>query len=269
MLSNQRFYYSLTRKAVVAFGSLFSNLYITRSDESGNKKQSILVPLSYANKHKWLASIINNPDKEDRQVQTILPKMAFEITNYEYVVSRKMNSNQVPNKYIVNPSVAGTDPSIGIPKPNANQLTSSMAPAPYTLTFKLYIAAKNHDDILQIVEQIIPYFNPTYSMTVNWIPELNVKSDFPITLKSVEPSDSYEGILNDRREIIWTLTFTSNINYYGASTAVNVIKKVDIDLHASMNEDSDPNVSYHVEVNPLTANATDPYTFMESWSYKD
>ena len=267
MLSNQRFYYSLTRKAVIAFGSLFTNLYITRADD--NKKQSINVPLVYANKHKWLASVINNPDKEDRQFQSVLPKMAFEITEYVYEPKRKLKSNLTPNKYTVSPSSNSSDPAVGVPTPTPNQLVSSMPPAPYTLTFELYIATKNHDDMLQIVEQIIPYFNPMHSVSVNWLPEMNVEGDFPITLEKVSPMDSYGGILNDRREIVWTLTFTANINYYGAATATNVIKKVDIDFHADMNPLSEPDVSYHVEVDPLTASATDEYSFLEGWSYND
>lgn len=267
MLSNQRFYYSLTRKAVIAFGSLFTNLHITRSD--GDKKQTINVPLVYANKHKWLASVINNPDKEDRQVQTVLPKMAFEIIDYTYAPSRKIKSNLTPNKYIVSPSTGSSDGAVGVPTPTANQLVSSMSPAPYTLTFELYIATKNHDDMLQIVEQIIPYFNPMHSVYVDWIPEMKVKGDFPISLEKVSPMDSYGGILNDRREILWTLTFTANINYYGAASATNVIKKVDIDLQANMNPLAEPDVSYHVEVDPLTASATDNYSFLEGWTYND
>lgn len=270
MLSNARFYYGTTRKAVIAFGSLFTNLFITRFDDNGNKKQTINVPLTYSNKHKWLASIINNPDKEDRQLQTVLPKMAFEIVSYEYAPERKIRSNITPTKFIASPSSSNTaDVAIGVPIPTSNQIVSSMPPSPYTLTFELYIAAKNHDDILQIVEQIIPYFNPMHSVSVNWIPEMNVRGDFPIKLEKISPMDSYGGILNDRREIMWTLTFSANVNYYGAATAVEVIKKVDVDLHANMTPQTIPDASYHAEIDPLSASAFDDYKFLEGWTNND
>ena len=267
MLSNQRFYYSTTKKAVVAFGSLFSKIFITRTDESGAIQQTINVPLTYANKNKWLATVIYNQDNEDRQFQSILPNMAFDITAFTYSPERKIQANLTPNRYTVNPA-AGTT-SIGMPSIDSNQLISSRSPAPYTLTFKLYIATKNFEDMLQIVEQILPTFNPSYSVPVIWIPELNARGDFPITLTSVSPSDSFEGAITDRREIIWTLTFNANVNYYAASSATSIIKKADIHLHANMDITTDPNVSYHVEPDPLTASATDTYSFMESWSNKD
>lgn len=268
MLSNARFYYRTTRKAVIAFGSLFTNLYLQRTDDTGNIQQSIQVPLTYCNKSKWLASIMYKQDSEDRQFQTSLPRMAFEITNYDYAPQRKIQTNLTPNKYIVQPVSNITDATVGLPKPTSNQLTSAYPPTPYTLTFKLYIIAKHHDDMLQMVEQILPFFNPTHSVSVKWIPELNVTSDFPITLASVEASDTYEGNLGDRREIIWTLTFQANVSYYGISSAVNVIKKVDVGIYANstMSTMVDPDVRYHVEVNPLTASATDNYTFLEGWS---
>lgn len=267
MLSNARFYYRTTRKAVIAFGSLFTNLYIQRTDDEGEIQQSINVPLAYCNKSKWLAAILYKQDSEDRQFQTSLPRMAFEIVNYDYAPQRKIQSNLTPNKYVVQPVTNITDATVGLPKPTTNQLTSSYPPSPYTLTFKLYIAAKNHDDMLQMFEQIIPFFNPMHSVSVKWIPELNVVSDFPITLTDIETSDTYEGNLGDRREIIWTLTFTANVNYYGPSSAVNVIKKVDVNIYANaaMTTLVDPDIHYHVEVNPLTASATDDYTFLETW----
>jgi hypothetical protein len=105
-----------------------------------------------------------------------------------------------------------------------------------------------------------------HSVRVKWVPELNVVKDFPITLEEIQTSDTYEGKLDVQREILWTFTFSANIDYFGASSHANVIKKVDVDFNASLDDNSDPDIRYHVEVNPLTANMNDNYAFLESWS---
>jgi hypothetical protein len=269
MLSNSRFYYGISRKSVIAFGSLFNNLFIQRTDNTTKKiVQSINVPLVYSPKQKFMAEINAVKDKEDRAFQMELPKIAFEIIGYRYNVEAKLKSNASPNKYQIRP-VNAADASIGIPSPTANQLTSAYPPVPYTLTFQVTLAAKNQDDMLQMFEQIVPFFNPTHSIPVKWIPELNVVQDMPITLVSVKPDDSYEGVMNDRRAIIWTLTFDANVSYYGPSTAANVIKKVDVNMYSDLNKAvADWDVHYHVEVNPLTASATDNYSFIEMYDEK-
>lgn len=265
MLSNQRFYHQISRKATIAFGSLFTNIFIQRTDKDNNVIQSINVPLEYSAKQKFMAAVLYKQDSEDRQFQQVLPRMGFEIVAYDRNPTRKMTSNINPTKYT---GGAASVNSISAPQLTASQLASGAPPVPYTLTFVLHIAAKNQDDMLQIFEQIVPYFNPTYSVPVIWIPELNIASDFPITLLSVKPSDSYDGLLTERREIIWELTFTANVDYYGALTSSEVIKSVIVNLFdttSPLATDS-PTTAYTLSVNPTTASATDNYTFMESWS---
>lgn len=207
---DQRFYWGTIRKAIVAFGNMFNNINIERRDADGNVVQILKVPLSYAGKSKALARIQQRPNVDDRNVQVIVPRMAFEMSTLSYDVNRKISPLQ--QNRAVNSS--------------STTLDSQYAPTPYNINIQLYVYVKNQDDGLQIIEQILPYFNPDYNLTMKSIPQLNIKNDLPILLDSVSFEDNYEGDFDDRRTIIWTLSFTMKLNFYGPVNKQGFIKKV-------------------------------------------
>lgn len=204
----QKFYHSTIRKAVVAFGNLFNNITIDRKNSNNEVVQSIRVPLSYAPQQPFLAKINQQPVAEDSKVQVTLPRMSFEMIAVTYDPNRKIAPTQ-QNRIANNTNTT---------------LTQQYAPAPYNVGMMLYIYAKNQDDGLQIVEQILPYFNPDFNLTVNAIPQLNITHDLPILLDSVSVDDQYEGDFTTRRMIVWTLSFTLKLNFYGPLQRQGYIK---------------------------------------------
>lgn len=223
MFKNTQFYHSHTRKAIVAFGMLFNNVKISRKDADGDISQVIRVPLAYAPKQKFLTRIATLADGDTRgEVAISLPRMGFEITSFDYDASRKI-------------SVVQKHRAIGAGD-DANTVRSSFCAAPYNLGIALYIMAKNQEDALQVVEQVFPYFNPDFNVTINDLPELGIKRDLKITLDSVNYEDDYEGDFERRRSIVWTLNFTMRINYYGDVTNVGYIKESVAQLYNNLDD---------------------------------
>lgn len=244
MLNAPTFYHATTKKAIIVFGNLFNNIHIQRFDESGNLQDDVKVPLSYAPKEKFLARERQQPDIDKRPIEISLPRMGFEITGFQRDGTRQMNAMQ-NYRSIANGNVGAV----------AN-------PVPYNLTVTLYIAAKTQDDALQIVEQIIPWFNPTYTVTINAVPELGLTNDVPITLESVQNEDDYDDTFEKRRQVTWMLTFVVSMNYYGP-TDMNrgMIKRTEVSLFSNpAMEDSQKMEEIDNEVVPFSANSTDPYT---------
>jgi hypothetical protein len=206
---DQRFYWGTIRKAIVAFGNMFNNITIERKDQSGNVVQRMRVPLSYAPKQKLLARIQQRPDVDVQNVQVVLPRMSFEMVAIDYDPNRKISPIQ-QSRSVTNDNLT---------------LNSQYAPTPYNVTVMLYIYAKNQDDGLQIVEQILPYFNPDYNLTLKAIPDLNIKNDLPILLNSIAFEDDYENDFVTRRSIIWTMTFIMKLNFFGPVTKQGIIRK--------------------------------------------
>lgn len=206
---DQRFYWGTIRKAIVAFGTMFSNMTIERKDSSGNSVQIQKVPLSYSPKQKFLAKIRQQPNVDATNFQVILPRMGFEMVAIDYDPNRKISPIQ--QNRAINSSTSAS---------------AQYAPSPYNLSVLLYIYAKNQDDGLQIIEQILPYFNPDYNLTLKAIPELDIKNDLPILLSSIGFEDDYEGDMTTRRAIIWTLSFVVKLNFYGPINKQGIIGKV-------------------------------------------
>jgi hypothetical protein len=174
--------------------------------------------------------------------------MGFELVSLDYDPTRKVGTVQ-QTRSIKDPNLAKT----------------LYAPTPYNLNVLLYVYAKNQDDGLQIIEQIIPYFNPDYNLTLKAIPELNLQNDLPILLSSIGFSDDYEGDLTTRRSIIWTLSFTMKLNFYGPATNKGIIKKVTATTF------NDPTLTTAqqkgvVQPNPSTANVTDSYGYIDTFT---
>jgi len=195
------FYHQRIRKAVAVFGSLFNNIKIVRQDAAGNTLSQQKVPLSYAPKRDFLARIDSMRDGEDyeRQVALKLPRISFEILAMNYDPTRqmpKMNS------------------CISFPTSYDGSGQKVYTPVPYTVSFQLNAYAKTQDDALQIVEQILPYFTPHYTVTVKPLRDFDVKEDTPITMTGITFSDDYEAAVESRRTIIYTLDFDMKINLY-------------------------------------------------------
>lgn len=245
----QKFYHSTIRKAIVSFGNLFNNIYIDRSDQNGNVIQTLKVPLSYAPRQKFLARIDAFPEGVSRRdVQVLLPRMAFEMLSINYDPSRRVSLVQ-QNRTINNTSTT---------------VNSQYAPSPYNIDVNLYAYVKNQDDGLQILEQILPYFNPDFNLTINAIPQLGIKNDLPILLNSISYDDQYEGDFTERRAIIWTLSFTVKLNFYGPINRQGIIKSVTVDTF------SDPNLSnqfssYNVIADPSNATQGNVTSFIETF----
>ncbi len=215
----QYFYNQSTRNVVVAFGTLFNNIQLSKKDNAGNVIQTLKVPLAYGPKQKWLTRLTEDPNLT-KKVAVTLPRIGFEISGLEYDPSRKLN------KIIKVKKVAdGAD---------ADQIKSGFMPVPYNINFDLYVLAKSSDYALQIVEQMLPYFQPEYTVTMREVPELDIVRDVPIVLNSINYEDDYEGDFANRRSIIYTLSFTAKYYLYGPVTSTNVIRNVQVDQYADM-----------------------------------
>ena len=244
------FYHSTIRKTVVAFGTIFNNIQIRRVDGSGNVAQSLRVPLAYGPKGKFLARLFENPSFSNK-VQTTVPRMGFDISSFSYDSTRKLNTLNKRRK---------------IDSADNSKLDFQYLSVPYNIDFNLYIFAKQQDDALQCVEQILPYFTPAYTLTINAVPEMGIKQDFPVILNSLTYEDDYEGDFATRRSIVYTLTFTVKTNFYGPVDKQGVVKKVRIDQYTNVTDaptDVD-DIRYEVVPNPTTADADDDFGFTET-----
>ena len=215
----QYFYNHSTKNVVISFGSLFNQIQLTKKDASGTIIQSMKVPLAYGPKQKWLSRLTEDPNLT-KKVAVTLPRIGFEISGITYDPSRKQNKIMKVKKII-----DGTD---------NEQLKSGFMPVPYNINFDLYVLAKNSDDALQIVEQILPYFQPEYTITLREVPELEIIRDVPVVLNSISYEDDYEGDFTSRRSIIYTLSFTAKYYLYGPITSTNVIRTVQIDQYVDL-----------------------------------
>ena len=203
MLGNH-FYHSTIKRAVSVFGTLFNNITIKRSDG-----KVIPVPLAYGPRSRWIARLQSTLDPTAKAVAISLPRMGFELSSIEYDSTRKLTKKtQFRSADTTNPQ----------------KMNYQYSPAPYNLGFTLSILVKNTDDGLQIIEQILPYFTPDYTVTINTVPSMNDKRDVPIILTSVSQEDTYEGDLETRQALTYTLEFTMKNYIYGPVTDSEVIR---------------------------------------------
>lgn len=221
------FYHNTIKNTIVAFGSLFTDLSFVR--ESGATTQTIKVPIAYAQKEKWVQSIEQNP-KGERGVYTPLPKMAYELTSIQYDSSRNLNRTN----------------SVSCMKDDAMSVIGT--PAPYNLGFDLHFATKTQGDAFQILEQILPFFRPELTLGVSVIPSMNIIGNVPVILNSVSFTDDYEGDLETRRFVIYTLSFTAKINLYPGNSGAGLIKQVEANLP---NQDSRYIASQETPLSPI------------------
>lgn len=203
------FYHKLMRKYVVLFGTMFNNITLVRTNTDTNTEiERVKVPIVYGPKEKYISRLRSDPDLQ-KQIQVRLPRMSFELSGISYDASRKQNSLLKVAK-----SSSGT------------AAQSSYMAVPYDLNFDLTMYTRNIDDGNQIIEQILPIFNPDYTVTINPISSLGVLKDVPIIMNSVSNQVEYEGNFDSVRFVFWTLSFTMKAHFYGPVTNPKIIRKV-------------------------------------------
>ena len=242
------FYNEGLRKVTVAFGAIFNKIQIQRKDSSGNVVQSIMVPLAYAPKEKFLARLNQQADLEEREFAITLPRMSFEIKSLTYDAERKLTRLQ---KFkTVKSSIDG------------KVMNFNYTPVPYTIGFDLNVFTATAEGGLQIVEQILPFFQPDYTVTINVVPELNMKRDVPIILSSIDYQDTYDGSFTDRRAVVYTLSFDAKTYLYGPSQTQKTIKTVQSDIYTDTDTTNKAREERIIVVpDPTTAKADDDFGF--------
>lgn len=215
MLANT-FSHGLIRDFVISFGTLFNNIKINRRPSSGETASTIAIPLIYSPKHKYLARIEEDLNL-DKPVAITLPKMSFEMVSTNYSSERKLNT--IHRLVKAHPTSNTT-------------LNASYTPVPYDFGFQLHIYTGNIEDGTHIIEQVLPYFTPEFTISLKSATALGLNLDLPIILNNVDMEDTYEGGFDDRRVITWTLDFTLKGTLFGPiRTSGPVINKAVINLH--------------------------------------
>lgn len=202
------FYHEILRRTIISFGTLFNNISIQKKDGSDNTVSNLKVPLAYGPTQKFLARLEQEPDL-NRSTSLSLPRMSFEFTSLTYDSSRKLTSTR----------------TIQVKDPNTNRTVKKVyTPVPYNMTFELSIMSKLNDDALQIVEQILPYFQPAFTLTVELVDEINEKRDVPVVLENITMQDDYDGDFTSRRVLLYTLRFSAKTYLFGPVSKAEPIK---------------------------------------------
>ena len=220
------YYHEILRNTIVSFGTLFNDIHIVRTDAGGTTQQSMKVPLAYGPKQKFLVRLRGDANL-DNKVAVSLPRIGFELNGIEYDPDRKLN------KMVKTKKVKGT---------KGTQMDMQFTPVPYNVNFELFVMAKNSDDGVQIVEQILPYFQPDYGITINAVPSMDIIRDIPVVLNSTGYEATYDGDFMTRRALIYTFEFSAKTFMYGPVITSSVIKKVDVDQYADLKEKAPPRV---------------------------
>jgi hypothetical protein len=232
------FYNESTRRMVSVFGSIFNDMEVVKKDSAGKIIQKIKVPLGYAPRTKVLARLTEQTS--DPKMAMKLPRMSFEISSMEYDANARVSKHKNYTKVIVGDSL---------------QLNKLGAPAVYKVGFELNILASTQDEGLQMLEQILPMFQPEYTVTIKDIPAMDITTDTPIILESVTLNDDYEGDLVTRRAIIYTLSFSTRIRYYRGIGKSKQILYTDVDY----SENVDP-TTHKFETQSVDGTTAAPYT---------
>ena len=220
------FYNETTRKYVALFGTIFNQLKITRKDNAGTTSQSMIVPLSYAPFQKVLARLNQDPDLLNSRTQAIrLPRMSFEISSITYDPSRKIASTMKMRK--------------DAKAESENSRNFIYASVPYNIDFQLYIMTKYQEDATQLMEQILPFFTPDWTVSAKMIPDLD-PIDIPVILNSITTEDLYENDFETRQSILYTLSFTIKGFYFGPEKKRKVIKFIEADMHSQTTANTTP-----------------------------
>ena len=243
------FYHQTTRRYVAIFGTLFNNITIQRKDNDGMVQQTMKVPLNYGPMEKFLSRTQQDPDFTAPAIT--LPRMSFEIISMNYDGDRKL-TNMTRN-------VKGIT--------SKDRVRVQYTPAPYNIELELNIMTKYAEDGTKIIEQILPFFKPEFTVTAKMVDDMDMLVDIPIVLNSVRSEDSYEGSYEERRSLTWTLNFTLKGYYYGPITEKKIIKFANTNIYSSMTATER---STRVTVQPgLTADGQPTSDINETIPYQD
>ena len=209
------FYHEIIRKTVISFGTLFNDIHVRHQDSTGKDISQIKVPISYGPKQKFLARIQQQPEL-NKATQISLPRISFEMNNIQYDPSRKSGISQT------------------FKASDSGKLKKVFMPVPYNLGFELNILTKLQDDSLQILEQILPFFQPGFTLTIDLVKQIGERRDVPLVLQDISFTDDYEGDFDTRRALIYTLNFTAKTYMFGpiADSTDGLIRKVQVDYYS-------------------------------------
>ena len=242
------YYHEIIRKTIISFGTLFNNINIKHKKSDGTILDDIKVGLAYGPQQKYLAKIQEQAELS-KSIAITLPRMSFEMTNIQYDPTRKSGITQT------------------FKASDGTNLKKVFMPVPYNIGFELSIFSKLNDDALQIVEQILPFFQPSFNLTVDLVSSIGEKRDIPIVLENISFQDDYEGSFESRRALIYTLSFTAKTYLFGpvAESTDGLIKKVIVDQHSGTNtQTAKREVRYTVTPDPSTAGPNDDFGFSET-----
>lgn len=225
------FYHASLRRYVVIFGTMFNDIVISRANNAGQTQQRMTVPIAYGPMQKFLARVESDPNL-DRPHAISLPRMSFEITGLQYDGQRRLSTLSTNRK-----SLAA----------NNSSFDDQFVPAPYDIDFTLTVMTKYAEDATKIVEQIVPYFKPDWTTTVKIIDEMDAYVDIPTILTGVSTEEVYEGQFDERRAVIWTLTFTMKAYFFGPKKTKKVIKFANVAMFTNMTNNT---ASHYVRVQP-------------------
>ena len=245
------YYHQIIRKTIIAFGTVFNEIHIQHQNSNDSVISDMRVPLAYGPVQKFLARIEQQPEL-NKPIAMTLPRMSFEMTSIQYDSTRKAGVTQT------------------FKASDGTNLKKVFMPVPYNIGFELNILTKLNDDALQIVEQILPYFQPSFNLTVDLIDSIGEKRDIPIVLDSVSFQDDYEGDFSTRRSLIYTLQFTAKTYLFGpiANSTDGLIRKVQVDLYASTDTTTAKReMRYTVTPDPIDAGPDDDFGFNENWEF--
>lgn len=218
------YYHGIFRKSIIAFGSLFNNLLIKRESTEGDKLETIKVPVKYGPTQKYLAMIAAEPTPQRNSTQMTLPHMSFEIKGIQYDSSRKL----VPTQF------TKTRPTEGSGNDGKPVQYSQFVPVPYNLNVELAIIAKNQNDGLQIIEQILPAFHPSLNVSIEVVEETKEERDIAVVLNNINYVDEYEGDFSQRRLLLWTISFTVKTYLFGPVDIQKDIRTAKVDYRSDM-----------------------------------
>jgi len=251
MLGNY-FYHQNIRKTIVAFGNLFNTITVKHKDGDNNSYSEIRVPLAYGPTQKFLARLEQQADL-NKPIAITLPRLSFEMNSLKYDAARKS-------------SVAQSFKALS----DDNKIKRVYLPVPYNIGFELNIMSKLNDDALQIIEQILPFFQPAFTVTIDMIDSIGEKKDIPIVLDDISFRDDYEGDFSTRRILLYTLQFTAKTYLFGpiSDSTESIIKKVQVDMYSSTDvQTAKREVRYTVTPDPINANPDDDFGFNENWEF--
>ncbi len=212
------FYHEILRKTVISFGTVFNDIHVRHQDNTGKDIVDTKVPIAYGPRQKFLARLQQQPDL-NKAIAISLPRMSFEMSSITYDPSRKSGITQT------------------FKAQDGKKFKKVFMPVPYNIGFELNILTKLQDDSLQILEQILPFFQPGFTLTVDLVNSIGEKRDIPLILNGIEYSDDYEGNFDTRRALIYTLSFTAKTYMFGpiADTTDGLIRKVQVDYYSDTN----------------------------------